>query len=83
MQVDNPEIKCEILPKDKGPLKLKGNFVITDMDGNLFDLGGRTEISLCRCGQSEKKPFCDGQHKKLGFQSTVRAFALSPIPPKE
>jgi CDGSH-type Zn-finger protein len=73
----------EITPKDNGSLRISGEFVIRDADGNAFDLGGRTEISLCRCGHSNNKPFCDGTHKKIGFQSVVRAFALPPVQPKE
>jgi CDGSH-type Zn-finger protein len=75
--------KTEITPKINGSLRISGDFVIKDIDGNIFDLGGRTEISLCRCGHSGNKPFCDGTHKKIGFQSAVTAFALPPLPPRE
>ena len=34
-----------------------------DQDGNVYNLAGRTVVSLCRCGQSANKPFCDGAHK--------------------
>ena len=44
----------------------------------MFDLAGRTTISLCRCGQSSNKPFCDGTHKECGFDSAVEARALPP-----
>jgi CDGSH iron-sulfur domain-containing protein 3 len=45
-----------------GPLKVKGNFVLTDSEGNLLPNPG--EIYLCRCGKSNNKPFCDGSHRK-------------------
>ncbi len=50
--------------------------MIQDAEGNLFDLRGRTVISLCRCGDSDNKPFCDGNHKRTGFESEVKARAL-------
>ncbi len=68
--------------RNHGPLRLEGEFTLYDIEGNPFDLGGRTAISLCRCGHSEDKPFCDGSHKKVGFQSEVKARALPPPAPK-
>jgi CDGSH-type Zn-finger protein len=47
-----------------------------DADGNPYDLTGKPAFSLCRCGSSGNKPFCDGTHKTVGFQgaeSAVRA----------
>jgi CDGSH-type Zn-finger protein len=65
-----------------GPLRISGSFVIKDANGNEFDLSGREMISLCRCGQSENKPFCDGSHNRCGFQSDVQARKLPPPPAK-
>ena len=65
-----------------GPLRITGNFVIKDANGNAFDLAGRTTIGLCRCGQSGNKPFCDGSHGRNGFQSVCEARALPPPAPK-
>ena len=62
-----------------GSLRVEGEFTIYDADGNAFDLAGRTSISLCRCGHSANKPFCDGTHRQVGFQSEVKACAL-PLP---
>jgi CDGSH-type Zn-finger protein len=64
--------------RNHGPLRIEGDFKIVDQDGNTFGLGGRTTISLCRCGHSENKPFCDGSHKTKGFQSEVKARELPP-----
>ncbi len=65
-----------------GPLRISGDFVIKDGQGNSFGLSGRTAISLCRCGFSENKPFCDGSHGRKGFQSVVEARTLPPPAPK-
>ena len=65
-----------------GPLRLEGEFSIQDAAGKEFGLAGRTVISLCRCGHSENKPFCDGSHNRVGFQSQVEARELPPPKPK-
>ena len=72
----------KITVKDNGSLRIEGEVTICDMQGGTFGLGGRTVISLCRCGHSENKPFCDGSHKRVGFQSEVRARDLPPPAPK-
>src|SRR5262249_51233657 len=61
-----------------GSLRVEGDFEVVDPDGKPFGLAGRVRISLCRCGQSARKPFCDSAHKTCGFQSTVVAFDLEP-----
>jgi CDGSH-type Zn-finger protein len=65
-----------------GPIRLEGDFSILDAQGNVFGLGGRSVISLCRCGLSENKPFCDGSHKHAGFQSECAARDLPAPQPK-
>jgi CDGSH-type Zn-finger protein len=65
-----------------GPLRVEGEFTLRDAHGNAFDMAGRALISLCRCGQSQNKPLCDGSHKKVNFQSEVKARALPPLGPK-
>jgi CDGSH-type Zn-finger protein len=65
-----------------GPLRLEGDFRLCDAEGNPYDLAGRTSISLCHCGASENKPFCDGAHRKIGFQSEVKATQVPPPVPK-
>lgn len=50
-----------------GPLKCLGPFEIAGADGRTLWRG--TETALCRCGASEKKPFCDGSHRRIGFKS--------------
>ncbi|HXG34338.1 MAG TPA: CDGSH iron-sulfur domain-containing protein [Bryobacteraceae bacterium] len=72
----------KITPLTNGPLRIEGEFVLCDPEGKEFGLGGRTVISLCRCGHSENKPFCDGSHRKAGFASQVQARDLPPPAPK-
>lgn len=73
---------AKITVRNNGPLRVEGEFTIYDMEGNAFDLAGRPGISLCRCGHSQNKPFCDGSHAKVGFQSEIKARALPPPAPK-
>jgi CDGSH-type Zn-finger protein len=61
-----------------GSLRVEGDFEIVDAEGRPFGLAGRTRVSLCRCGQSANKPFCDSAHKTCGFDSQVVAFDLAP-----
>ncbi len=74
--------ETKITVRNNGPLRVEGEIHLYDEQGNAFDLAGRTMISLCRCGHSENKPFCDGSHKRVGFQSEVQARALPPPAPK-
>ena len=71
-----------ITPLSNGPLRIEGEFTIHDPLGNEFGLAGRTVISLCRCGQSANKPFCDGSHARTGFQDACMARDLPPPKPK-
>ena len=65
-----------------GPLRLEGaELQILDPTGSAYGLGGRTVVSLCRCGQSGNKPFCDGSHNHHGFQDDPQARDLPPKKP--
>jgi CDGSH-type Zn-finger protein len=76
-----PDVK--VIVRNNGPLRLEGqDIVITDQDGNVYNLAGRTLVSLCRCGQSATKPFCDGSHNRVGFQSLCEAYELPAPKPK-
>ncbi len=66
-----PQVK--IMVRNNGPLRIddpNGVVELVDADGNKYDLTGKTAFSLCRCGGSANRPFCDGTHGKIGFQAT-------------
>ena len=67
----------KITVNSNGSLKVEGDFEIVDKNGNLYDLGGREIVSICRCGLSKNKPFCDASHKGH-FEHEAIAFALPP-----
>jgi CDGSH-type Zn-finger protein len=69
--------KSKLTVNRNGSLKIEGDFEIVDPEGNSFGLGGRDLVSLCRCGLSKNKPFCDGSHKGY-FEHDVHAFDLPP-----
>jgi CDGSH-type Zn-finger protein len=53
-----------------GPLTIRGPVELVGSDGEVWrDVPAGTALALCRCGQSGKKPFCDGSHRGAGFSS--------------
>jgi CDGSH-type Zn-finger protein len=65
------ESKVIIKVNDNGSLRVTGAVELVDAEGNKFE--HKESFSLCRCGGSSNKPFCDGTHKTIGFQSAPRA----------
>jgi CDGSH-type Zn-finger protein len=54
---------------------------LRDASGKKYGLGGRTVVSLCRCGFSANKSFCDCQHARQGWQAACPARDLPPPKP--
>jgi CDGSH-type Zn-finger protein len=67
----------KITVNNDGSLKIEGDFEIADRNGGVYNLQGREIVSLCRCGMSANKPFCDGSHKGH-FEHEAVAFDLPP-----
>lgn len=71
----------KITVRKDGPYRVEapeGSIEMVDADGNHYDLStklkeGKLAFSLCRCGGSVNKPFCDGTHSKIGFQGAELA----------
>lgn len=62
----SPENVTVLTVMKDGPLKVKGNFKIISVDGNTLDINGIATI--CRCGASLRKPFCDGKHREINYK---------------
>ena len=65
------DVKITVRPN--GPYRVEGAVKLVDIEGREWDLTGKPAFSLCRCGGSTNKPFCDGTHSKLGFQAAEAA----------
>ena len=60
--------------RDNGPLIVEGPMQLLDGAGQGFTLdASKPSVALCRCGQSQRRPFCDGSHRECGFESAERA----------
>lgn len=51
---------------DGGPLLIRGPLRLLDEAGREMEVRRRT-IAICRCGRSQRQPFCDGTHQR-GFR---------------
>lgn len=60
-------VTIKIMPN--GPYVIEGEVAITDSKGEKPIISDKKSIALCRCGGSDNKPFCDGTHKRIGFQA--------------
>lgn len=58
--VEDPEQQCS------GPLWLRGGIQVIGADGFTYEV--RNRVTLCRCGASKNKPFCDGTHASVKFR---------------
>ena len=56
----------KITISENGPYRVSGPISLLDANGNPVE-GASEKMSLCRCGGSKKKPFCDGTHRQIGF----------------
>jgi CDGSH-type Zn-finger protein len=66
----------KITVRKNGPYRVEdpeGSIELVDADGNKYDLTGKPAFSLCRCGGSVNKPFCDGTHSRIGFEGADSA----------
>ena len=78
---DAPAAPLRLKVMDDGALQLRGDLSqvrVVDGEGNAFDFGERRTVLLCRCGQSQNKPFCDSSHERTGFKSSVRVDPNDP-----
>jgi CDGSH-type Zn-finger protein len=58
--VEDPAKACS------GPIWVRGSIRVTSADG--FEYEKRNRVTLCRCGASQNKPFCDGTHADIAFR---------------
>jgi CDGSH iron-sulfur domain-containing protein 3 len=54
-----------IRPIANGPNRCEGPLTVLGSDGRS---ASSTLTFLCRCGESQRRPYCDGTHKKIGFR---------------
>ena len=57
--------KVKIFVKPNGSIRVTGEVDFVDAQGNVIE--SKENFTLCRCGHSKEKPFCDGSHRDAGF----------------
>jgi CDGSH-type Zn-finger protein len=65
-EVDEPPYEPSVAVVTDGPLWVRGGVRVEAADGETYEI--RNRVTLCRCGGSGNKPFCDGTHKDIGFR---------------
>lgn len=64
--VEDPALGCS------GPLWVRGRIKIESEDGIPYEV--RNRVTLCRCGMSSNKPFCNGSHASIRFRDGLVEF---------
>jgi CDGSH-type Zn-finger protein len=64
--VEDPAKNCS------GPIWLRGSIRVRSADG--FEYETRNRVTLCRCGASQNKPFCDGTHADVAFSDGLGVY---------
>ena len=65
-------IRC----RPNGPFVIEGPVMVVDREGKPFAIDpSKANVALCRCGHSQRKPFCDGAHKTCGFVAAETALS--------
>jgi len=59
--IEDPWAKCS------GPIWVRGGIAIESANGEEYEV--RNRVTLCRCGKSHNKPFCDGTHAAIKFRA--------------
>ncbi|MGC2289771.1 MAG: CDGSH iron-sulfur domain-containing protein [Thermoplasmata archaeon] len=62
--IEDPAMECS------GPLWVRGGIRVESADGKAYEV--RHRVTLCRCGASNNKPFCNGSHASIKFQDGLR-----------
>jgi CDGSH-type Zn-finger protein len=73
MADETTQPQVTITARQNGSYLVEGPVRIVDADGQEYDISAKKRVSLCRCGASTTKPFCDGTHSKIGFAAAERA----------
>ena len=75
---EDPDGPAKVTAVRNGPLLVTGKIEVVHEDGSIETLPRAT---LCRCGESEHKPFCDNQHIAMGFRAPgiPMRIHLSPV----
>ena len=72
-----PEAKGTITVRPNGPYRVEGGVPLEAADGTPYEL--KPAYSLCRCGKSSNKPYCDATHKECGFIGTETADTATAV----
>jgi CDGSH-type Zn-finger protein len=64
--VEDPALGCS------GPLWVRGGIAVESHDGKPYE--ARNRVTLCRCGASSNKPFCNGSHASIKFRDGLVEF---------
>ena len=76
------ENQTTITMRKNGPLLVRGPVTLLDAEGNVVQ-PPKNPFALCRCGQSDNKPYCDGTHSRNGWCEKAEEVLHEQQPPPQ